>query len=527
VAVTATPVRISPGIRHRAALAALMTLYLAVSLTNLAIVPPIHEDEAWQASVGWKLATEGVFGSDMFAGLGRADERYYGFLPVHPMLLAGMFRVAGLGLLQTRVETVLLGAAVLLLTYAIGRKLWSPAVGIIAVAFLLLVRLDPVTRMTPTGILFLDAPRIGRYDAAVPVFGLAALLAFMIAGEKGRRSRAASVWYAVSGLLAATAALTHVYGAFWLAVIILLAIMNRVGFRNLLAISFAFLIPCLAYAGYVLQDVPAWRVQTEIYKPRFGLLTPSWYGSNIVREPFRYTPGRGEDLRWLLRPGLWFGYGAIATGLFILVRRMRSDLSARAVVVAGVALPLFFAVLVTAKTRNYKMSFLPVWAIAAAWAAYELWRRSRGRREMRAVLLVIGIVVAIEGLTNARSIMTSAATTTPYSSYIERVHAHIRPGERVLGLHAYWLGLEDTDFHSWYVPTTLFEPPGNGRPSPPLVIGTDPDVVLVDSRMRAFLNQSTTGDVRAQAVAAWMKPWSLVATVDDATYGRMEVYRKR
>ena len=76
MAVTATPVRISPGIRHRAALAALMTLYLAVSLTNLAIVPPIHEDEAWQASVGWKLATEGVFGSDMFAGLGRADERY-------------------------------------------------------------------------------------------------------------------------------------------------------------------------------------------------------------------------------------------------------------------------------------------------------------------------------------------------------------------------------------------------------------------------------------------------------------------
>ena len=512
---------IAPSVRNRAALAALMTLYLAVSLTNLAVVPPAHEDESWQASVGWKLATEGVFGSDMFAGLGRADERYYGFLPVHPILLAATFRVAGLGLLQLRLETVFLGAAVLLLTYAVGRRLWSPAIGLVAVAFLLLVRMDPVTRMTPTGILFFDAPRIGRYDVAVPVFGLAALLAFLIARERNRMSGGATLLYGLSGFLAGAAALSHVYGAFWLFAIFVIANVDRAGLKNLAAFSLAFLLPCLAYLLFVLRDVAAWRIQTEIYAPRFGLLSPSWYAANIMREPLRYAPGRADDLAWILRPGLWFGYGCIAAGLVVLARRIRTDFSSRIVVLLGVSLPVLFALLVTAKTRNYKMAFLPVWAIAAAWVVCELWQRWRGRREARAILLAIGIVVAADALIHVRRIVTLGASTTPYAGYVERVHTYIRPGERVLGLHAYWLGLHDTDFHSWYVPTALFQP---GKP---LAIGTDPDVVLLDARMRAFLDRSASGDSTAQAVAAWLEPWSLVATVEDATYGRMEIYRKR
>lgn len=515
------------GMRDRAALAALIVLYLTVSLAYLSVVPPIHEDEAWQASVGWKLATEGVLGSDMFAGLGRADERYYGFLPVHPALLAATFRVAGLGLFQVRLETVILGAAVLVLTYAVARRLWSPPVGIVAVGFLLFVRLDPVTRMTPTGILFLDAPRIGRYDVAVPVFGLAALLVFLIARERRTTSKAATWWYGLAGILTAAAALSHVYGAFWFAIILVLATMDRTGSRDVLAFATAFLLPCVAYVAYVLGDIEAWRIQTEIYTPRFGLLTPGWYAANIMREAFRYTPGVGDDLTWMLRPGLWLGYGAVAAGLLMLVRRVRSQFSARVIVLAGIAFPVLFALLVTAKTRNYKLSFLPIWAIAAAWALCEAWRRWRDNRLTRAAMLAIGIAIAGEGLIRMRGIAASAEKTTPYTSYIRRVHEHIRPGERVLGLHAYWLGLEDTDFHSWYVPTAMYRPAPEGHASRPLVIGTNPDVVLVDSRMRVFLDRRAAGDARAGAVAAWLEPWSLVATVDDATYGLMEIYRRR
>ena len=510
--------------RHRVTLAALMALYLAVSLNHLAVVPPIHEDEAWQASVGWKLATEGVFGSDMFAGLGHADERYYGFLPVHPLLLAATFRLAGLGLLQARLETVLLGAAVLLLTYALGKRLWGPPVGLLAVAFLLLVRMDATTPMTPTGILFLDGPRISRYDVAVPVFELAALLLFLIARE--RRSSSSAVFiYGGAGLLAAGAALSHVYGAFWIAVLLVLALWDRAGVRNIAALVVGFLLPCLGYVAYVLQDVAGWTAQTRAYSRRFDLLTPGWYVQNLGHERSRYNPGRGDAMTWILRPGLWLGFGAVAAGLLMLARRARSDFSARVVTLGGILLPILFAALITMKTRNYKMAFLPMWALAAAWLAHEIWSRVHMRRFTRAVLLLLAAAVVIEALGHTTAIAKAAATTTPYARFIQRVHAHVRPGERVLGLHAYWIGLEDTDYHSWYVPTAHIETPP--RKGAQLVIGTDPEVVLVDARMRSFLNQSASGDLRAQTVLEWLRPWSLVAVVDDSTYGRMEIYRKR
>ena len=56
-----------------------------------ATIPPVYQDEPWQATTGWKLATDGVFGSDMFAGHYNMDRRYYGFMPLHPAVLALVF----------------------------------------------------------------------------------------------------------------------------------------------------------------------------------------------------------------------------------------------------------------------------------------------------------------------------------------------------------------------------------------------------------------------------------------------------
>ena len=90
-------------------LLAILLLYWAVSLHQLDVTPPVYEDEPWQASTGWKLATDGVFGSDLFSGLYGMESRYYGFLPVFPLLLAGTFRLVGLGLFQARLAAVVMG----------------------------------------------------------------------------------------------------------------------------------------------------------------------------------------------------------------------------------------------------------------------------------------------------------------------------------------------------------------------------------------------------------------------------------
>src|SRR6476620_3699366 len=110
---------------HLVALVGLLLIYLAISLHHLDVVPQVDEDEPWQASTGWKLATEGVFGSDMFAGFYGMERRYYGFMPLHQLLLAGIFRIAVVGVFQARFETVILGLLTLALTYTLAQRLFQ------------------------------------------------------------------------------------------------------------------------------------------------------------------------------------------------------------------------------------------------------------------------------------------------------------------------------------------------------------------------------------------------------------------
>src|SRR5207237_4113888 len=120
-------------------------VFLVASVRHLETVPQVYEDEPWQASTAFKLATQGQFGSDLFAGFYNMDQRYYGFMPLHPLLLSGVFRVLGVGLAQARLETVLLTTLTLGLTFSLGARLFGAWVGALAVAVLVLVRWTGLT----------------------------------------------------------------------------------------------------------------------------------------------------------------------------------------------------------------------------------------------------------------------------------------------------------------------------------------------------------------------------------------------
>jgi 4-amino-4-deoxy-L-arabinose transferase-like glycosyltransferase len=358
-----------------AGLAALLLLYLTISLRHLAIVPRVYEDEPWQASTGWKLATQGVFGSNMFAGFYGMDQRYYGYMPIHPLLLAVIFRVAGVGLLQARVEPVLLGLLVLVLTYALARRLFDERVGLLAVLLLLGVRLTTLTPSQLSGILFLDIARIARYDMAVPVFGLAALHTYLSARARGGRLR-----YVVAGGLVGLSGLAHLYGLFWLPALTLIALWDGRGqpFRNTLAragwLALGCALPWLPYAAYVLGDLESWRGQTRAYADRFDLLNARWYLENVQREPLRYAPGLPPGLERLLRVGFWGALVALPLALGALIYRgLRGDESARTLAVPALLFPLLFALLIRLKLMNYLVAFLPLWSLAVAWGGVALW----------------------------------------------------------------------------------------------------------------------------------------------------------
>src|SRR5262249_12708005 len=108
---------------HALAFTLALALYLVATLPHLADFPLTGQDGPWMAAPAAKLATQGVYGDDLFAGYYRMEQHNYNFPPLFPMTEALAFRLLGVGAWQARLVAVLYGAATLGLTYALGRRL--------------------------------------------------------------------------------------------------------------------------------------------------------------------------------------------------------------------------------------------------------------------------------------------------------------------------------------------------------------------------------------------------------------------
>lgn len=534
--------------RARLILLGLLLLFWGISLRHLTVVPPVYEDEPWQASTGWKLATEGVFGTDLFAGFDGMENRYYGYMPLHPLLLAGVFRLAGVGLFQARFEAVAMGLLTLVLTVTVARRLYGGwRSGLLAVVFLLAVRLTLVTPFRVTGILFLDITRLARYDMVVPVLGLAAFYVYLRSSGIGR-SAPDTRWrrgYFAAGILVALAGLAHLYGLFWLPVLVLLILWNgtpgAAGWRARLhavgALLAGFILPWLPYLLYVVQDLPAWRGQTSFYGDRFDLLNPAWYLSNLRLEVSRYAPGLDlGNPGALLRVGWWATLVALPAVLLILAWRgwRDRDAPARALAVPGLLIPVLFALLIRLKLANYLVVVLPVWAMALGWGVGQLWdwagRRARTGRGLRLAVALLLVLILLEGGLRVAALERTARTTTPYAQLSAQIRQALPDGARVLVLHTYWLGLQDFDVRTFAVPV-LWTDPAFTQPPITFTAGLDriaPDVVIIDPRMREYFAQpGARNQANTQALQDWLVRHQarLVKTIDDPTYGAFEIFQ--
>jgi len=495
--------------------AAALGLFLVTGLRHLDSVPQVYEDEPWQASTAYRLMTSGVFGSDLFAGFHNMDQRYYGFMPLHPLLLAAVFKALGVGLAQARIEAVSLTALTLVLTFALGVRLFNAWVGALAVALLVCVRWSGLTYVQLSGIPLVDLARIARYDPLVPVLGLSALHVFLFA-----RATTSRAWvYVVAGVLAGLAGLAHVYGLFWIPALVILALWNRATPRAVALLLVGSLLPWLPYVAYVLGDLPDWRGQTAIYAARFELLNPRWYLDNILQEYHRYGPGLGPlGWTWLLRPGFWCLLIALPCSVVALGRRalIACDAPARALIVPTLLFPALFAVFITLKLVNYTLIELPLFALAIGWGLSRAWARA----QLRPLLAALAAALLVEGGFAFARLEQGAATTTPYPAFIANVRQYLPPGARILGLHSYWLGLQDFDYRSFLVPLNWAD---EGLPLDDGLARVAPDVVLLDDRMRGYFASSPDGprfnNFLSQHAA------ELIARVEDPTYGVMEIYR--
>ncbi|MFZ0546298.1 MAG: glycosyltransferase family 39 protein [Candidatus Promineifilaceae bacterium] len=537
----------------------LFLIFWAVSLRHLTAVPPVYEDEPWQASTGWKLATDGVFGSDLFAGYYGMEHHYYGYLPVHPFLLAAVFKLAGLGLFQARFEPVALGLLVLALTYGVGKRLFRPSVGLLAVFLLLFTRTSALTPSQYTGIVLVDFARIARYDIAVPAFALFAFLLYTFYEKKphaktpGRQDQKnespitnhQSLFtfyfllftpYALIGLFTALASLSHLYGLFWFVAFFLLLLWHRVQRRQLAAFVVGFSLPWIIYLMYVLPGWPDWVGQTQDYAPRFALLNPGWYWQNIRNEVQRYGAGLGVG-SWF-RPGFWTAAVVVPLSLIALGRQaLRGNKAAQTLVVPGVLLPLLFALFIYLKLTNYMATLAPLFALVMAWGMMKLWKAGADASRhwyrwrigcfslTQLLVICLLLLIGVEGVSRFIHLERAAATTTPYADYSAAIQSHIPQDGRILALHNYWFNFEDWDYRSWFVPILQSNP---DYWHPPLSLeaaldGVDPTIILIDRRMRQLFEADPE---TAEAVFDWMTAngFEQTAAVEDATYGRMDIY---
>lgn len=511
-----------------------LLVYLFVSFSDLTVYPPVGEDEPWIAAAPYKLASEGVYGSDLFAGYYGVERHNYQHMPLYPLVQASIFRLFGVGVLQMRILPVACGFLLLLVTFLVGRQVGGGRLG--ALAVVLLVALRVMDGSDGTGILLLDRARVNRYDIAVPVFGLLALAALNRA-----ESARGTMWAATAGALVGLSSLTHLFGAFWLPVLLSTLAIRR-GPRGVLtrapwALLAGFAVPWLPWAAYVATGWSDFIGQMRFVGERLDVLNPSFYLSNAM-------DGEGPiAIRWglrtirqlpLARPGTWVMLVGTPAAVGIMLWRTRRHPSDAVFGLAAAALAqtLMFLFLLKVKTVNYMIGLWPLVVLCLAWLGIWLWDRATLARARVALMTIVALVV-IEGGARVAHARSVARRTTPYDWYASQVAGCIPDGSLVLGLQHYWLGLRQYRYRTWLMPLNFAHPRYYHAPLTldEALERVDPDVILVDRYVQLMLDNARPPDhpnhryyVGFEAFVA-RRGVEPACVIRDRTYGTMLVYR--
>jgi len=426
----------------------LVSAFLWAELPYLDRYPLLNYDEGEEMAPAYKLATSGVFGSDLMAGFYHAEANLYYMMPAYLLLLGAVYRILGAGIWQARLLSVSCGLATLLLTIALGRVLHDWAVGLLAGAVLCSLQLS--LTLSGSGVPLLDIARVVRYDILVPVWGLAGSLCLVWAHERRQ-----SWGFLASGVCVGLAALSNLYGALFLPVFAIclvwvdgLAVLRR---RPLYLILLGGLLAAVPWAVYVARAPADFVGQMTIQssRNRFDFLSPTFYWQNLLNERYRYASWVGEHFgRPVLWPraGIWVLIVAVPVGLVLLARRLPERRLADIFTFAAFpVLALLLAAMTNLKIYGYLALVMPFLALEMAYAIVGVWRAlGPGRPAPRAVMLVGLCLALVEAQVAVARNLATARAAIPYDQLMQPIAAHLAPGARVLATHAYWLGLHET-----------------------------------------------------------------------------------
>lgn len=376
-------------------------VYLHDALPYLTMLPRVNVDEPWLMERGYQIMRTGIPSQPML----RLDTAYllqvgYGYL------LAGWMSVFGVGLLQARLLSVVLGFGIIVMVASIGRRWLDETTGLAAALFL------------AADSNFLGGVRDARTDIPSVFFVVVAFAAYARGQRRGETS-----WFVVSGAALGLAMLCH-GNAFWAGLILLAWFLLDYG-RRALRVPFGYAVDAgwlLTFGPYLAMVIVRWRdVQVQIGNfaaDRIPGWRPSFLFQQVLREPDRYRSWyfglvTGEVPEPLLR----VFQIAIVIGLFALVARTRRPPAgadphgAARLLILSIGCALIFAALINNKVLVYLPHIMIGFALVAGAAVSAVSGLAPVRRRS---LLALAFVVAYGG----------AAT-----AYYEKWYARERKGE--------------------------------------------------------------------------------------------------
>lgn len=441
----------------------LLTLVAAWALAvlpDLSNRPLVSWDEGGIVSTAFQRARTGVYTNSLFTGWHHSEKRNYEFMPLYPLFVSTLIGPETHGVGVARAVSAACGLAILLLTFALGWRLFDLPTGVFAALFLAALRLSVDPRAS--GVPLLDLSRDARYDVLAPVFVLLACGAFLKAESGGRR---AAHWYLGAGVLVGVGTLAHVWAAFALPLFALARAFRSGPVRAwgaLLLVGSGFAIGVSPWLVYIAGDVPAFLGQSRRNASlgRFRLLDPHFVWDSLVAEKLRYRNFviGASGLELAPRIGLWAAVLGVVGGSVRLLPSLRKGgkPAERLVLLAAPLFAFLLAALVNVKIFGYLALALPFMALLFGVSVAALWRwQWRWRWAARAALALVLSATVLEAGRGIARFSFTPRLVTPYEELGRPFAARIPPGSRVLVPHYLWFALEGREERSVYLPFFL------------------------------------------------------------------------
>jgi len=490
----------------------LILFSLALNCWRLNSFPKVWVDEPWSSIASYHLVTEGVLRNDVLSARDYSGQIMLAPILVQSLAIAPVFALAGPGVWQARLPSVLMGVLVVVLTFLLAKR-YGTAIAVVSSVFVAFDNLIFVTARTV------------RQEIFVAAFALCAFL--LLFSESSNELKKVRIFLA--GIVSGVG--LYIHPNFFLVAVSLLFInmlLSKSGrkARSSLWLIFGMALGVLPYVIYVVH----WDMGTGFRVLQTQLMD----GANMIAHTGRFLSSTwGRELE-RYASYIFFPYRLLiffmqsAAVIFALRRRDRLD---KAILIIIFVHLVLFPLLISHRTSRYLTVLMPFMAILvvkmvwniAGWSFGISWHDSWSAIKKLRFSALGAIALAMVFFANqlgGDAWAMRRANNCGYSPFIKQIREIVPPDARVWGTMTFWFGFYDHPYRTQY--------------SDDLVSFQPEYVILYDNDIwgnrtgvtgREDPEAAKLQSLRNQLTALVAERGTYVGAVPNACYGNIEIFR--